>query len=135
MHFLCRDSADSPKCLNGQTGNKIECLRGMNHAKSVGLAVVGGYLRQKFVVRHSCRRCQIEFLTDAALYVFGNVDSQLNVLLVFCHIKKCLVDRQWLYDVCIIMENRVDMLGNLFIHTHPYRCEYQLRTVAKSNDR
>ena len=27
------------------------------------------------------------------------------------------------------------MLGNLFIHTHPYRCEYQLRTAAKSNDR
>ena len=107
----------------------------MNHAKSVGLAVVGGYLRQKFVVRHSCRRRQIEFFSDAALYVFGYVDSQLNALLVFCHIKKCLVDRQWLYDVCIIMENRVDMLGNLFIHTHPYRCEYQLRTAAKSNDR
>ena len=50
VHALGSDGAYSPETLDGQSGNEVQCLIGVDGAQSVGLAVVGGSLGQEFVV-------------------------------------------------------------------------------------
>ena len=50
VHLLGCDRPYSPETFDRQTGNEVECLVGMNGTQSVGLAVVGSNLGQKFVV-------------------------------------------------------------------------------------
>jgi hypothetical protein len=74
VHLLGRLAPHAPDARHVEAVDELLCLIGMNHAEAVGLALVGGYLRQKLTVRHPCRGRQSGCLDNALLDFLGDIN-------------------------------------------------------------
>ena len=109
VHFLCRDTSHSPKGFDGKPVDEILCLVGMDGAESVGLAVIRCYLGQEFVVRDACRCYKVQLFADALLDFLGNIYRQRDAFLVLGHVQKSFVQLEWFYQVCIFVEDGMNL--------------------------
>lgn len=114
-HALGRDTPHSPKRLDGQLVDEVDGTRGVNGAKAIGLAVVGGNFGQELIVRNACRSREMQFVADALLDVASDVGGQRNAPLVVRDIEECLVERERFDKVGVIGKDSVHLLRDGFV--------------------
>ena len=129
VHLLGRLGSHAPKILYAQLVYERLRLVGMDGAESVRLTAVRRYLGQELVVGYARRGGQPRFLLDAAFDFLGYVHGQLHAHLVARHVQEGLVDGERLYQVGVVLEYPVYLVGNLLVSPMPARDDYQRGTA------
>jgi hypothetical protein len=102
--FLSRNLCDSRQASDGQWQQKRVYLVGLDDKESIRFAPIRGDFCQELVSRNARRGCQIQFLaelTDRACHK----GSRRQPRLVRSDIEVCFVERQWLDQVCVTLED------------------------------
>ena len=130
VHLLSRFLTNTPDFLHLQLGDEVQGPVWMNYRQTIRLAPVGGNLRQELAVTYTSRCRQSCRLTDALLNLTGYVYAQFYSFLILCYIEECFIERDWLNQVSIIMENLVQLSRHLLIPLEVRFHDNQLRTQA-----
>src|SRR5574344_1821821 len=93
VHFMGSLLAYTPELFYLQTIYKLLSFLRMNHTETVGLTIIRSHLSQELTIRYTSRGSQMQFFTDSFFYFFGNIHSQLNILLIMRDIQESLIKR------------------------------------------
>ena len=109
MHWGGCGGADAPEALDGEGGDIVEGLRGVDGADAVGLADVGGDFCEKFVVGYSGGCGEIEMVADFLLDFAGDVDGEGDAGFVDGDVDEGFIEGYGLDDVGIFMKDFVHL--------------------------
>ena len=118
VHPASRHAPHAPEGLDGQPGDEGLRTVGMDRAQPIGLAVVGGDLRQKFVVGNAGRGYQRDLFADSPLDRPRHVHAQLDARLVPRDVQKSLVVGDGFDQIGEFVENAVYPGRHFLVNLH-----------------
>ena len=115
---------------NGQRLDEHRALLGRDDVLAIRLAVIGGELSQKLVVRDAGGRIQAGDVLDLGADGQRDVACERNPLQVFGDVEVSLVERQWFYDRRVLGENLADLLGDRLVDLEARLYEDKVWTLS-----